>query len=194
MNKDHITEVKKALKGLAKHITFNAKDGILYMAADTKNVIQALDVLKEQLGYDMFIDMFGSDYLYKTKRFEISYILLNMVANIRCVIQVQIQEDEHMPTALGVFSASMWYEREIWDMYGVIFKDNDDLRRILTDYGFEGHPQRKDFPVTGYVEVRYDESVGRIKYEPVQLDQAFRDFDFSSPWEGNDNASDKKVK
>ena len=192
MKDNHIANIKTHLKGLAKKNSYSSKDKEIYIDVKLEHITKVLSILKEKSGYHMFIDLFASDYLQREKRFEVTYCLLNMVENIRCVIRVCVAESEHVPTSLHIFSAATWYEREVWDMYGIIFKDNDDLRRILTDYGFEGHPQRKDFPVTGYVEVTYDKSIERVKYEPVKLDQAFRDFDFSSPWEGNINTNKKR--
>jgi NADH-quinone oxidoreductase subunit C len=114
----------------------------------------------------------------------VDYNLLSLRHNQRVRIKVRLDEDEVVPSATAVFKAAGWYEREAWDLYGIMFSDHPDLRRLLTDYGFEGHPMRKDFPLTGFVEVRYDEERKRVVYEPVQLTQEFRQFDFMSPWEG----------
>ena len=118
--------------------------------------------------------------------FAVVYNLLSLVHNIRIRVKVRCAEGDIIPSVTDIFSSAGWYEREVWDMYGVMFSDHPDLRRILTDYGFEGHPQRKDFPLTGYVEVRYDIEQKRVVYEPVTLEQEFRSFDFQSPWEGTD--------
>ncbi len=134
--------------------------------------------------FRQLIDVAGVDYPEREQRFEVVYQLLNMKHNRRLRVKVQTDEKTPVPSAVGVFSSAGWYEREVWDMYGVHFDGNPDLRRILTDYGFDGHPQRKDFPLTGYVEMRYDEEQKRVVYEPVQLRQAYRSFDFLSPWEG----------
>lgn len=130
------------------------------------------------------VDVGGVDYPEREKRFEVVYNLLSFKHNMRARVKVITDEDTPVPSVTGIWPSTGWYEREIWDMYGVFFSDHPDLRRILTDYGFEGHPQRKDFPLTGYVEVRYDDEQRRVVYEPVKLTQEFRSFDFLSPWEG----------
>jgi NADH-quinone oxidoreductase subunit C len=134
--------------------------------------------------FKQLVDLCGVDYPEREHRFDVVYNLLSLSHNQR--IRVKIQTDEATPVAsvIEVFSCAGWYEREAWDMYGILFADNPDLRRIMTDYGFEGHPLRKDFPLTGYVEVRYDENLKRVVNEPVSLVQDFRNFDFMSPWEG----------
>jgi NADH-quinone oxidoreductase subunit C len=134
--------------------------------------------------FKVLVDVSGVDYPQRERRFEVVYHLLSMNQNQRMKVKVLTDEDTPVPTATGVFSSAGWYEREIWDLYGVFFADHPDLRRILTDYGFEGHPMRKDFPLTGRVEVRYDEEQKRVVYDPVKLTQDFRTFDFLSPWEG----------
>ncbi len=138
----------------------------------------------EQCLFKQLIDIAGVDYPERPQRFEVVYQLLSLKHNRRIRVKVQTDEQTPVPSATGVFSSAGWYEREVWDMYGVLFDGNPDLRRILTDYGFDGHPQRKDFPLTGYVEVRYDEEQKRVVYEPVKLTQAYRSFDYLSPWEG----------
>ena len=134
--------------------------------------------------FKVLVDLCGVDYPERPERFEIVYNLLSIKTNQRIRIKVTADEDSPVPSATGIFSAAGWFEREAWDLYGIYFSDHPDLRRILTDYGFEGHPLRKDFPLTGYVEVRYDETEKRVVYEPVKLKQEFRSFDFMSPWEG----------
>jgi NADH-quinone oxidoreductase subunit C len=134
--------------------------------------------------FKVLVDVCGVDYPDRSKRFEVVYNLLSPRHNQRIRVKVGCEEDEAVPSVSEVFSSATWYEREAWDLYGIIFSDHPDLRRLLTDYGFEGHPMRKDFPLTGHVEVRYDEAQKRVIYEPVQLTQAFRSFDFMSPWEG----------
>jgi NADH-quinone oxidoreductase subunit C len=134
--------------------------------------------------FKILIDICGVDYPQRSPRFEVVYNLLSLTQNQRIRIKLLIDEENSVPTATGVYSAAGWFEREAWDLYGIIFSNHDDLRRILTDYGFEGHPLRKDFPLTGHVEVRYDESQKRVVYDPVKLTQDFRTFDFLSPWEG----------
>ncbi|HEU0118197.1 MAG TPA: NADH-quinone oxidoreductase subunit C [Alphaproteobacteria bacterium] len=130
------------------------------------------------------MDICGVDYPERPERFDVVYNLLSLKNNIRLRVKVQTDETSPVPSVVGVHSGAGWFERECWDLYGVAFGNNPDLRRILTDYGFEGHPLRKDFPLTGYVEVRYDDEQKRVVYEPVKLVQDFRNFDFLSPWEG----------
>jgi NADH-quinone oxidoreductase subunit C len=134
--------------------------------------------------FKMLIDICGVDYPERDDRFDVVYNLLSLSHNRRCRVKVAIGEDEAVPSVVDVFPSAGWFEREAYDLYGIFFEGNPDLRRILTDYGFEGHPFRKDFPLTGYVEVRYDEAQKRVVYEPVKLTQEFRSFDFLSPWEG----------
>ncbi|WP_374383914.1 NADH-quinone oxidoreductase subunit C [Dongia sp.] len=134
--------------------------------------------------FKMLIDVCGVDYPERADRFDVVYNLLSLSLNRRCRVKVAIGEDDSVPSVVGVHPSAAWFEREAYDLYGIFFDGNPDLRRILTDYGFEGHPFRKDFPLTGYVEVRYDEALKRVVYEPVKLQQEFRSFDFLSPWEG----------
>jgi NADH-quinone oxidoreductase subunit C len=134
--------------------------------------------------FKVMADLCGVDYPDRPERFEVVYNLLSLKLNQRIRVKVTADEESLVPSITGVFSAAGWFEREAWDLYGIYFSDHPDLRRILTDYGFEGHPMRKDFPLTGYVEVRYDEEQKRVVYEPVKLKQEFRSFDFVSPWEG----------
>jgi NADH-quinone oxidoreductase subunit C len=133
-----------------------------------------------------FIDVLGVDYPEREKRFDIIYLLLSPYRNQRIKVKIAADDTKPVPSIISVFPAANWYEREIFDLYGVLFADHPDLRRILTDYGFSGHPLRKDFPLTGHVEVRYDDEQKRVVYEPVKLDQEFRTFDYLSPWEGTD--------
>jgi len=134
--------------------------------------------------FQMLIDITAIDYPEREQRFEIVYNLLSLKQNERIRVKVMTDEETAVPSVSGVFPVAGWFERECWDMYGVFFSDHPDLRRMLTDYGFDGHPLRKDFPLTGYVEVRYDDEQRRVVYEPVKLRQDFRSFDFLSPWEG----------
>ena len=136
--------------------------------------------------FQILLGICGVDYPERENRFEVVYLLLSLSQNERIKLKVQIPENFLVPSVSSIFSSAKWYEREVWDMYGIYFKGNDDLRRILTDYGFEGHPLRKDFPLTGHVEVRYDLEKKKVVYEPVKLPQEFRNFDFESPWEGTD--------
>jgi NADH-quinone oxidoreductase subunit C len=134
--------------------------------------------------FKLLVDVCGVDYPEREERFEVVYHLLSPRQNHRIRVKVRTDETTPVPSVTAVFSSAMWYERETWDMYGVYFSDHPDLRRLLTDYGFEGHPLRKDFPQTGYVEVRYDDEQKRVVYEPVRLREDWRNFDFLSPWEG----------
>jgi len=159
-------------------------------AKDIANVLLFLrDDLRCQ--YKILTDICGVDFLDREARFEVVYNLLSIKYNNRLRVKINVAEGELVATATSIFSAAGWYEREVWDMYGVYFSGHADLRRILTDYGFDGHPQRKDFPLTGYVEVRYDEEKKRVVYEPVKLAQEYRTFDFESPWEGTDYVSEQ---
>jgi NADH-quinone oxidoreductase subunit C len=173
-------QITAALPGVSTTIAF----GELTVSAETSAIVQVLTVLRDQFAFKSLIDICGADYPARPKRFDVVYHLLSMTRNARLRVKVQADENTAVPTAIPVFAGAAWYERETWDMYGVKFVGHPDLRRILTDYGFEGHPLRKDFPLTGFVELRYDDDTKRCVYQPVQLVQEFRDFDFLSPWEG----------
>ncbi len=162
----------------------------LMMTVERASIARVLLYLRdsETLQFSQLMDVCGVDYLGRDLRFEVVYNLLSLSHNIRLRIKVEVEEGVPVPSVTSVYSSAGWWEREVFDLYGIPFDDHPDLRRILTDYGFEGHPLRKDFPLTGYVEVRYDEDQGRVVYEPVKLPQAFRTFDFESPWEGMDFA------
>ena len=166
--------------------TCELKRGNLIVFAKPASVIKVLTTLRDdpRLKFDQLIDITAADYPERAERFEVIYLLLSMTLNLRVMVKVPTGDEGVIPTACGVWPSANWLEREVWDMYGVYFSDHPDLRRILTDYGFEGFPLRKDFPLTGYVEVRYDEDQKRVIYEPVKLAQDFRSFDFLSPWEG----------
>jgi NADH-quinone oxidoreductase subunit C len=139
--------------------------------------------LRDELQFHQLIDLCGADYPQRPRRFDVVYHLLSMTANRRVRIKVETDEDTAVPSVTPVFPVADWFEREAFDMYGIFFADHPDLRRLLTDYGFHGHPMRKDFPMTGYVEVRYDDELRRVVYEPVKSVE-FRSWDFLSPWEG----------
>lgn len=134
--------------------------------------------------FKMLMDISGADYPTRAERFEVVYQLLSLQLNQRITVKVRTDGQQPIPSVVHLFPSAGWYEREAWDLYGVFFAGNPDLRRILTDYGFSGHPMRKDFPLTGFVEMRYDEVQKRVIYEPVKLPQAYRNFDYLSPWEG----------
>ncbi|MSP88621.1 MAG: NADH-quinone oxidoreductase subunit C [Alphaproteobacteria bacterium] len=149
-------------------------------------LIRVLTFLRDDSNcqFKALMDVCGADYPEREKRFDVVYNLLSIKQNQRIRVKVRTDEETPVPSATPIFSSAGWYEREAWDLYGIFFADHPDLRRLLTDYGFEGHPMRKDFPLTGYVEVRYDDEQKRVVYEPVKLTQDFRSFDFMSPWEG----------
>jgi NADH-quinone oxidoreductase subunit C len=160
--------------------------GELCLHVARARIVEALTFLRDdpRCLFKILVDLCGVDYPDQAERFEVVYNLLSLKHNRRIRVKVATDEESLVPSATGVFNAAGWYEREAWDMYGVFFADHPDLRRLLTDYGFEGHPLRKDFPLTGYVEMRYDPEQRRVIYEPVKLTQDFRSFDFLSPWEG----------
>ena len=149
-----------------------------------------------QCQFVCFIDISGVDYPSREKRFDVVYHLLSPRQNLRIRLKVATDENTPVPSLTGVYPGADWFEREAYDLYGILFSGHPDLRRLLTDYGFEGHPLRKDFPLTGFVEVRYDDEAKRVVYEPVELKQEFRNFDFLSPWEGTDYVlpGDEKAK
>ena len=149
-------------------------------------VVRVLKFLKDdsRCRFEQLTDLCGVDYPERDPRFDVVYHLLSMSHNRRLRLRIGVNEDQPVPSAVGVYPSAGWWEREAWDLYGIYFAGNPDLRRLLTDYGFDGHPLRKDFPLTGYVELRYDSEQKRVVYEPVKLTQEFRRFDFLSPWEG----------
>lgn len=150
------------------------------------DIAQVLAYLRDEPGlrFAQLVDLCAVDYPERPSRFEVVYHLLSVVHNRRVRVKVAVPEDTPVPSVVEVFPAAGWYEREVWDLFGIAFEGHPDLRRILTDYGFQGHPLRRDFPLSGKVEVRYDDGLKRVVYEPVHLPQAFREFDFESPWEG----------
>ena len=188
---------EQALTELGEHIASRLADevietqvslGELTVLVHAEQIVPVLSFLRDdqQCLFKLLIDLCGADYPERAERLEGVYNLLSLRHNQRVRVKVRLDEDKVVPSVTGVFRAAGWFEREAWDLYGIMFSDHPDLRRILTDYGFEGHPMRKDFPLTGFVEVRYDEEQKRVVYEPVQLTQEFRRFDFMSPWEGAD--------
>jgi NADH-quinone oxidoreductase subunit C len=164
----------------------SAKDAVGEISIDVRreSVADVIRTLRDRFEYQQLMEIAGVDYPSRPERFEVVYHLLSVTKNHRIRIRVFTDEDMPVPTVTGIFPVANWLEREVFDLYGVIFEGNPDLRRILTDYGFSGFPFRKDFPLTGYVELRYSEEQKRVVYEPVRLPQDFRDFDFLSPWEG----------
>ena len=160
--------------------------GQLFIEIDISNLCSTILYLKTNLNckFKQLVDITAVDYPKKEKRFEIVYLLLSHENNLRLIINTNIDEKGTIPSITKIFPSANWMEREVFDMYGISFKDHPDLRRILTDYGFDGYPLRKDFPLTGHTEVRYSEEKKKVISEPVKLDQEYRDFDFESPWEG----------
>jgi len=158
----------------------------LFVEVDVENIVSTILFLKtnKKCKFKQLIDITAVDYPQKEKRFKIIYLLLSHENNLRIIININIDEKLLVPSIAKIFPSANWMEREVFDMYGISFKDHPDLRRILTDYGFEGHPLRKDFPLTGHTEVRYSEEKKKVISEPVKLDQEYRRFDSESPWEG----------
>ncbi|HLJ63451.1 MAG TPA: NADH-quinone oxidoreductase subunit C [Stellaceae bacterium] len=163
--------------------------GELMVTVSSSSLLDVLHFLRDdpRCLFKALMDLCGVDYPDRPKRFDIVYNLLSLKHNARIRVKLETDEETPVPSAVSIYPAAGWFEREAWDFFGVYFSDHPDLRRLLTDYGFEGHPLRKDFPLTGYVEVRYDEDQKRVVYDPVSLKQEFRSFDFLSPWEGMNN-------
>jgi NADH-quinone oxidoreductase subunit C len=197
----------QALKELGEHIAASLPGdvtgtailhGELVVTAKREGVARVLTFLRDdpRCLFKLLADLCGVDYPDRAERFEVVYNLLSLKLNQRVRVKVMTDEEQAVPSVTSVFSAAGWFEREAWDLFGIYFSDHPDLRRLLTDYGFEGHPMRKDFPLTGYVQVRYDEDQKRVVYEPVRLTQEFRSFDFLSPWEGMNHVlpGDEKAK
>ena len=189
--------MEEKLLALAEHVSAALADGVLATEiragelccrVEREALSRVLQFLRDdpKCGFTVLCDICGVDYPDRPLRFEVVYNLLSMRHNQRIRLKVSTDEEQPVPSVVDLFSCAGWWEREAWDLFGIYFADNPDLRRILTDYGFEGHPLRKDFPLTGYVEVRYDEDQKAVVYEPVRLQQEFRNFDFLSPWEGMD--------
>jgi NADH-quinone oxidoreductase subunit C len=176
------------LSGALGDMLVEAKEehGELLLSVQRDRLEDALRLLRDEHSYQQLMEIAGADYPSRTERFEVVYMLLSLTRNSRIMLKVTASETTPVPTATTLWPNAGWLEREVFDMYGVVFAGNMDLRRILTDYGFEGHPFRKDFPLTGYVELRYSEEEQRVVYEPVELAQDLRQFDFMSPWEGAD--------
>jgi NADH-quinone oxidoreductase subunit C len=199
--------VNETLSTLAAHLTGKFGDkiakseiayGELTVTVAGDDIVAVVTFLRDDTAcqFVSFVDVCGADYPSRAKRFEVVYHLLSPKKNVRIRVKVMTDEDTPVPSITGVYPGADWFERETYDLYGVLFSGHPDLRRLLTDYGFDGHPLRKDFPLTGFVEVRYDDEVKRVVYEPVELKQEFRNFDFLSPWEGTDYVlpGDEKAK
>ena len=160
--------------------------GELIIIVDRESIRRVLSFVRDDVNcqFKQLMDVTAVDYPARVERFEVVYNMLSLTHNRRLRVKVSTDETTPVPTVTGLFNSANWFEREAWDMFGIFFREHPDLRRILTDYGFQGHPLRKDFPLTGYVEVRYNDDLKRVVYEPVKLPQDFRNFDFLSPWEG----------
>jgi NADH-quinone oxidoreductase subunit C len=199
--------MSEALSDLAAHLREKLGEAVLdsviaygelTVQVAPADVVKAATFLRDdaKCRFVSIIDVSGADYPYRDQRFDVVYHLLSPTKNLRIRLKVHADEETVVPSVTGVWPGADWFERETYDLYGVLFSGHPDLRRILTDYGFEGHPLRKDFPLTGFVEVRYDDEAKRVIYEPVELKQEFRNFDFLSPWEGTDYVlpGDEKAK
>ena len=187
--------MEHSLYDLGEHIHGALPDEVLSVLGEgdelvihvkTESIVHVLNFLRDDSAcrFKVLIDICGVDYPEQPMRFEVVYQLLSIAQNHRLRVKIDTDEASPVPSVTGIYSTADWFEREVWDMFGIMFSDHPDLRRILTDYGFEGAPLRKDFPLTGYVELRYDDELKRVVYEPVKLSQDYRSFDFLSPWEG----------
>src|SRR6185436_12447809 len=174
--------IKSALGGAVTGVT--VARGELTVDVAAADILKLMAKLRDAEDFKILVDLCGVDWPQRAKRFDVVYHLLSLTKNQRIRVKAQVGEGEAIPSIIALYPAANWFEREAFDMYGIAFDGHADLRRILTDYGFSGYPLRKDFPLTGYVELRYDEELKRVVYQPVQLVQEFRDFDFMSPWEG----------
>ena len=177
-----------AVKAAIGDAFVDARDSVgeISVTVVREKLVDAMIALRDTPGleYQQLMEIAGVDYPERPERFEVCYHLLSLTRNRRIRVRISTDEDTPVPSLTGIWPVANWLEREVYDMYGVLFENHPDLRRILTDYGFQGHPQRRDFPLTGYVELRYSEEHKRVVYEPVKLAQDFRSFDFLSPWEG----------
>ena len=179
--------VEAISKALGKHlVSIEEANNEIAVHIHRDTLVECMIQLRDECAYQQLMEIAGVDWPDRDPRFEVVYCLLSLTKNHRIRVHLVTNEDQPVPSVTGIWPVAGWLEREVFDMYGVLFSGNTDLRRILTDYGFAGHPQRKDFPLSGYVELRYSEEEKRVKYEPVQLAQDFRNFDFLSPWEGAD--------
>jgi NADH-quinone oxidoreductase subunit C len=174
--------LSEALGGMLIHA--REEHGEVVLGVERERIEDALRLLRDEHEYQQLMEIAGADYPSRDERFDVVYMLLSLTRNHRILVKCRAAENTPVPTVTNLWPNAGWLEREVFDMYGVVFEGNTDLRRILTDYGFEGHPFRKDFPLTGYQELRYSEEDKRVVYEPVELAQDLRQFDFMSPWEG----------
>ncbi len=193
----HAAAAIEALKALGDHVAASLPGAVLEttlafgeltLRIERERILEVITFLRddEKCRFITFMDLCGVDYPERAERLEVVYHLLSPTRNDRIRLKLRTDETTPVPSLTGIYPCANWFEREAYDMVGVLFSGHPDLRRLLTDYGFEGHPLRKDFPMTGYVEVRYDEEEKRVRYEPVRLNQEYRQFDFLSPWEGVD--------
>ena len=182
-------KIKEILNEKFPHVTIKSNDQYIEINIDKDFIISTLKDLKENSNFqfDQLIDLTAIDYPSREKRFDIVYILLSMTKNNRIIVKTSLSLDDNIESITSIHRSADWYERECYDLFGIKFMNHPDLRRIMTDYNFEGHPLRKDFPLTGHTEVRYDELEKKVVYEPVKLTQEYRNFDYMSPWEGIDN-------
>ncbi len=180
--KDLVERISAAMPGAV--VGEKAAFGEFTVAVAAPKVGDVFMALRDTFGFEILVDICGVDWPAREKRFDVVYHLLSLKWNRRIRIKTAVADGEKVPSIVGLFPAAGWFEREAFDMYGVRFAGNPDMRRILTDYGFEGHPLRKDFPLTGFVEAHYDDERKKVVYRPVELVQEYRDFDFRSPWEG----------
>ena len=182
---DGVADAMKAALGDAI-ASIHEEHGEILLNVVRDQLADVMRTLRDEHEYQQLMEIAGVDYPGRAERFEVCYCLLSVTKNHRLIVKVSTDEATPVPSVTSIWPNAGWLEREVFDLYGVLFAGNDDLRRILTDYGFEGHPFRKDFPLTGHVELRYSEQEKRVVYEPVELAQDFRSFDFMSPWEGAD--------
>jgi NADH-quinone oxidoreductase subunit C len=183
-NKGVAAAIKKALG--KDMLSIDEANGEIAVTVKRDQLLDCMMQLRDTCDYQQLMEIAGVDWPDRDPRFEVVYCLLSLTKNHRIRVHVETNDDTPVPSITGIWPVAGWLEREVFDMYGVLFEGNTDLRRILTDYGFTGHPQRKDFPLSGYQELRYSEEHKRVMYEPVKLAQDFRSFDFMSPWEGAD--------
>ena len=186
------TFILNSCKYVTNHEIINNE---LIITTKISTIYNLLEELKktDELYFEMLLDITAVDYPQRSKRFELVYNLLSLKNNLRIRVKIFLNDNKIVPSISKLYKSACWYEREVWDMYGISFRGNNDLRRILTDYGFEGYPLRKDFPLTGFVELRYDEEKKKVVYSKVKLTQDYRNFDFLSPWEGGILPGDEKA-
>ncbi len=183
-----IKEISKSVKSIINNDCIKKDNSFLEGKSTPEKIIEHLSLLRDnsKCRFEVLIDIFAVDYPQRDKRFELIYNLLSIVHNIRLCLKLEVGESDFSPTAVNVFSTASWFEREVFDMYGIEFTGHPDMRRILSDYGFKGHPMLKDFPLIGYEEVKYDIEAKKVVYNPIDLAQDFRMFDYLLPWKGTE--------